>query len=75
MFLPLLAVLAALLPRAARAEEEVRIAIVAGKAKVRVAATKLAVYDGDSGDRVYWSDYSRAASAAAWGWRSGSPSR
>jgi len=56
MFLPLLAVLAALLPRAARAEEEVRIAIVAGKAKVRVAATKLAVYDGDSGDRVYWSE-------------------
>lgn len=53
--LGLLALLGAGLPAPAQAEEEVRIAIVAGKTSVQVEATKLAIYDGDSGERVAWS--------------------
>ncbi len=40
--------------QAARAEEEVRIALVAGKPKITVAAQKLAIYDGEAGERLAW---------------------
>lgn len=55
--LALLALAGQGLPRVARGEEEVRIALVANQARVDLAGRDLAIYDGETGDRlVAWAD-------------------
>ena len=50
---PILLVLAASLPGTARADEDVRISLLANQKVVSVSGAQLAIFDADVGDRIY----------------------